>query len=84
MSTMELLLVVCATCSSRAFSHLVEDDPVGVDLSVALWVQHHRLVGPEVCHSDLCILGAAVDTVDHLVVVKVSKTSIAMWATCSV
>lgn len=77
---MELVLV-CATCSSRGFSDLVEDDPVGVDLSVALRIQHHCLVCPEVCHCDLGILRAAVDAVDHLVVVEVTKACIAIRAT---
>lgn len=51
--------------------HLIEDHPVGVDLGVSLWVQHHGLVGPEVGQGDLCVLWAVVDDVDDVVFVKV-------------
>lgn len=52
-------------------SDLVEDHPIGVDLGVALRVQHHRLIGSEVCQRDLSVLRAVVDSVNHLVLVEV-------------
>lgn len=51
--------------------HLIEDHPVGVDLGVSLWVQHHGLVGPEVGQRDLGVLRAVVDDVNDAVFVKV-------------
>lgn len=51
--------------------HLIEDHPVGVDLGVSLWVQHHGLVGPEVGQGDLGVLRAVVDDVNDAVLVKV-------------
>lgn len=51
--------------------HLIEDHPVGVDLGVSLWVQHHGLIGPEVGQGDLGVLRAVVDDVNDAVFVKV-------------
>lgn len=51
--------------------HLIEDHPVGVDLGVSLWVQHHGLIGPEVGQRDLGVLRAVVDDVNDAVFVKV-------------
>lgn len=51
--------------------YLVEDHPVGVNLGIALRVQHNSLICPEVCQCDLCVLGTIVNPVDHLVLVKI-------------
>lgn len=56
------LLLIC---------HLVKNHPVGVNLSITLWVQYNRLIGSEVCQCDLCIFWTVIDPVDHLVLVKV-------------
>ena len=50
---------------------LVVDDPVGVNLRVAVRVQHHRLVGAKVGGVDLGVVGAVVDEVERLVPVHV-------------
>lgn len=52
--------------------YLIEDHPVGVNLRVSLWVQHHGLIGPEVGQGDLGVLWAVVDHVYDTVFVKVS------------
>lgn len=51
--------------------YLIEDHPVGVNLRVSLWVQHHRLIDSEVSQSDLSVLRAVVDYVNDTVVVSV-------------
>lgn len=56
--------------------HLVQNYPVGVNLSVAFRVQNHRLIGSEVSQGDLGVLGAAVDPVDHLVLVEIRLTDV--------
>ena len=58
-------------------AHLIQDHPVRIDLGVALGVEHHRLIGPEVRQSHLCVLGADVDPVNHLVLVKVRLAYVA-------
>lgn len=57
-------------------AHLVQNHPVGVDLGIALWVQDHGLVGPEVCQGDLGALRAHVHPVQDGIVVKVVLTHI--------
>lgn len=71
-------------CKSRVTVHslndlhaLIQYDPVGVDLSLAFWVQHHSLISSEIRQHDLRVLGACVDPVDDLVLVKVSPAGIA-------
>lgn len=56
---------------------LIKDNPVGVNLSLALWVQHDSLIGSEVCQCDLCILRASVNPVNHMVQVEVSSAGVA-------
>lgn len=51
--------------------YLIEDHPVGVNLRVSLWVQHHGLIDSEVSQRDLSVLWAVVDYVDDTVVVSV-------------
>lgn len=57
-------------------SHLVQNNPVGVNLSVTFGVQHHRLIGPEVSQGNLSILGTVVDPVNHFVLVEVRLTNV--------
>lgn len=56
---------------------LIEDDPVGIDLSITLRVQHHRLECSEVRQRDLSVLWAVVISIDVGVIVKVILTQIA-------
>jgi len=51
--------------------YLVKNHPVGVNLSITLWVQYNCLIGSEVCQRDLCIFWTVIDPVDYLVLVKV-------------
>lgn len=53
------------------FVYLIEDHPVGVNLRVSLWVQHHGLICSEVGQGDLGVLWAVVDDVYDTVFVKV-------------
>ncbi len=66
-----------------AIVYLIEDHPVGVNLRVALWVQHHSLIGSEVGQGDLSILWAVVDYVDDIVLVKVSFTRVSNFVLCN-
>lgn len=63
--------------------YLIEHHPVRVYLCVSLRVQHHCLVGPEVCESDLSILRAHIDAVDDGVVVKVVLAQVPNPITCN-
>lgn len=57
-------------------ANLVQNNPVGVNLGVALGVQHHRLIGPEVRQGNLGVLGTVVDPVDHFILVEVRLTNV--------
>lgn len=61
-------------CESKL--DLIEDNPVGIDLSITLRVQHHRLECSKVCQSDLCVFWAIIISIDEGVVVKVILTNI--------
>lgn len=61
---------------------LVEDDPVGVNLRIALWIQNHSLVGSEVSERHLCVFGADINVIDHLVLVKVALADIPDAVSC--
>lgn len=71
------LLFWSFTTTSESFhnplniAHLVQNNPVRIDLSVAFRVQHHRLIRPEVGQGDLSVLGTDVNPVNHLVLIKV-------------
>lgn len=56
--------------------HLVKNHPVGVDLGIALWVQDDRLIGSEVCQSDLSTLWTHVNQIHHCIIIKVILTDV--------
>lgn len=56
---------------SNQYSYLVQNNPVRVNLGVALGVQDHSLIGPEVSQGNLSILRTVVNPVYHFVLVKV-------------
>lgn len=62
--------------------YLIEDDPVGVDLRVSLWVQHYGLIGSEVGQGDLGVLRAVVDDVNNVVFVEVSFAGVSHFVVC--
>lgn len=53
------------------FLYLVKNHPVGVNLSITLWVQYNCLICSEVCQCDLCIFWTVINPVNYLVLVKV-------------
>lgn len=65
-------MALLPTCTA----YLVQDHPVGVNLSIPFRVQDHCLVGPEVSQGNLRILRAHINAIDDLVLVKVSFTDI--------
>lgn len=55
---------------------LVADDPVGINLRGALWIQRNHLESTEVCFTNGKVLGAHVINVQNFVVIKVIFTRI--------
>lgn len=64
------------------FLYLIKNHPVGVNLSITLWVQYNCLIGSEVCQCDLCILWTVINPVDYLVLVKVGFTNVTYPIIC--
>lgn len=64
----------CLDCECRL--DLIEDDPVGINLSITLRVQHHRLECSEVRQRDLSVFRAVVISIDEGIVVEVVLTHI--------
>lgn len=60
----------------QMYFYLVKNHPVGINLCIPLWVQHHCLIGPEVCQGDLCVLRAHINPIDHCILVKIRLTDI--------
>lgn len=55
----------------QIYFYLVQNNPVGINLCISLWIQHHCLIGPEVCQGDLCILRAHINPINHCILVKI-------------
>lgn len=58
------------------FLALVADDPVGINLRGALWIQRNHLESTEVCFTDGKVLGAHVINVQNFVGIKIIFTRI--------
>lgn len=58
-------------------THIVEDDPVGINLCFSFWIQDHSLIGPEIRVEDFLVVWTGVQVVWNAVTIKIILTDVA-------